>query len=102
MTKRTIIFNYRKAMNQARELEKVASDVKNLSNQKLAASLQELAAGWKGESAALYLDKGNSLREDMLVISKRLMDTADVIRGIAWRIYRAEMDALETAEERRY
>lgn len=99
-SRRTIEFDFRLAKQKANELDEIAENLQNLSNNKLNNTMQNLSAGWKGESASLYLSKGQTLQEEMIKTSKNLRQVAGTIRTVAKRIYEAEMEALRIAEER--
>ncbi|WP_349943930.1 WXG100 family type VII secretion target [Lacrimispora sp. BS-2] len=99
-SRRTIEFDFRLAKQKANELDEIAENLQNLSNNKFNNTMQNLSAGWKGESASLYLNKGQILQEDIIKTSKNLREVASTIRAVAKRIYEAEMEALRIAEER--
>ena len=91
----TIEVNFKNAINQANELENIANDLRNLSDKKFNSTLQQISSSWKGESAALYVNKGNSLEEQLTKTAKEIEKTAQTIKSNAKRIYDAEMKALE-------
>jgi len=99
-SRRTIEFDFRLAKQKANELDEIAENLQNLSNHKFNNTMQNLSAGWKGESASLYLNKGQILQKDIIKTSKNLREVASTIRAVAKRIYEAEMEALRIAEER--
>ena len=99
-SRRTIEFDFRLAKQKANELDEIAENLQNLSNNKFNNTMQNLSASWKGESASLYLSKGQMLQEDIINTSKNLRQVASTIRTVAKRIYEAEMEALRIAEER--
>nr|WP_288827934.1 WXG100 family type VII secretion target [uncultured Clostridium sp.] len=99
-SRKTIEFDFRLAKQKANELDEIAENLQNLSNNKFNNTMQNLSASWKGESASLYLNKGQTLQKDMIKTSKNLRQVASTIRAVARRIYEAEMEALRIAEER--
>jgi len=99
-SRKTIEFDFRLVKQKANELDEIAENLQNLSNNKFNNTMQNLSASWKGESASLYLNKGQTLQKDMIKTSKNLRQVASTIRAVARRIYEAEMEALRIAEER--
>ena len=97
-----IQMDFQQAKARADELEKVASDIKNLANRDMEDVLQQLSKAWQGESASQYMQKGAQMKAKMMDTVKRLTDTANTIRNTAQRIYNAEMKALELAKQREY
>lgn len=101
-TRRTIEFNFRKALGQADRLDTVANNLSRLSGTEFGGTLQNLSGSWKGENASLYLSKGSSLQVKMNKTASELHAVASDIRRIAKRIYDAEMAALAIASSRTY
>lgn len=101
-TREKIEFDFRQAIRQADKIDELANNLNGLSNRKFAGSLQNLAAGWKGENASLYLAKGSSLQKKMNGTAGELHTVAADIRTIAKRLYDAEMAALAIATARTY
>ena len=101
-TRESIIFDFRRALEQASKIEEIANNLSNLSGQKFEGTMQNLSANWKGENANLYLQIGEKLQEKMDVTVRELKDIASDIRTIAKRLYDAEMAALEIALTREY
>lgn len=99
-SRRTIEFDFRLARQKANELDEIAENLQNLSSNRFNNTMQNLSVAWKGESASLYLNKGQTLQEDIITTSKNLRQVASTIRAVARRIYEAEMEALRIAEER--
>lgn len=100
--KESIEFDFRKAKNQAKQLDEVADRLSQLSDRKFANAMQRLAANWKGENASLYLEKGGRLQEQMDGTVRELHSIASDIRRIAKRLYDAEMAAISLAQKRDY
>lgn len=95
----SIRFDFSKAKQEAARLESAADEMKKLANSSLESTLNNLSAGWKGESASLYMKKGVSVKEDLLKTANDLYAVANSIRKTAQRIYNAEMEAKRLAEE---
>lgn len=102
MSRYTIRMNFRKALEQAREVEDISKDLSNLSRGPFEEAMNQLAANWTGENSRKFVAKGGLLREQLEGTSRELKDTAETIRRIAQEIYEAEMEALRIAEERRH
>lgn len=101
-TKASIEFNFRRAMNQADQIDNLANNLSNLSRNRFAGAMQGISANWKGDNASLYLSKGERLQGNMNGSANELHSIASDIRTVARRLYRAEMAALEIAMRREY
>lgn len=101
-TRASIEFDFRKAIEQAKKLEEVADSLSTLSNSKMQSTLQSISTNWKGENAAAYIAKGNTLSEQITDSAGDLLAIANRIRTVAERVYRAELEALAIAEMRLY
>lgn len=101
-TRATIEFDFRTALAQADKIDTIANDLSRLSKTELEGVLQNVSAGWKGDNANIYLNKGVVLQEKMTGTVNTLQGIASDIRTIAKRLYDAEMAALEIALNREY
>ena len=101
-TKASIEFNYRKVMNQAEQIDGIANQLDHLSRDRFDSIIQGVSANWKGDSASLYVSKGESLQGNMNGTVSELRNIASDIRLIARRLYIAEMAALAAAQTREY
>lgn len=97
----TISMNFNKAKRQAEELDKIASDLRNLANRDLSETLSELSSGWTGDSANLFIGKGENLKSHILNTANQLSAAANALRQNATAIYNAERKAELIAIERR-
>ncbi len=88
------------AKRQARELDTVASNLKNLSKDKLGNSLELMAHNWTGDNSVKYIGKGQVLQGNIASTASELEKVAQAIREIAEVIYEAEMEAWERAHDR--
>ena len=102
LSKATIIFNYRKALEQASKLEDAAAKYQNLADGAFENTLNTISADWEGDNASLYRQKGEQLREKMTGTAGSLKAAAATIRVIAKNIYDAEMRNWEIAHRRTY
>ena len=83
-------FDYGRAMEQARSLDEIASQIRNSTARNIENTMNELGAGWKGEAAESYVHKGMELSEKVEKVARDLENAADTIRSIARRIENAE------------
>lgn len=102
MTRSNIEMNFASACSQAKRIEEIADEMNALASQNLVVTMQEISACWKGESAAAYLSKVESVKDDILSTKSLLKTIAQMIRTEAKRVYDAEMAALRIAETRTY
>lgn len=101
-TKASIYFNFKKAMDQADQIDNVANNLSRLSRDRFSSTMQGISANWKGNNASLYLNKGEKLQHNMNGSASELHSIASDIRTVARRLYQAEMAALEIAQKREY
>ena len=102
LTRAAIMFNFRKALQQADELDDIANDLSGMAKSEFEGTMQNISVNWKGENSRKYLAKGNRLQGDMHSTANSLHGIASDIRRVAKRIYNAEMRALAIAEARDY
>jgi uncharacterized protein YukE len=102
MDRQTIEFNYQNTINLVRQLESVAEDIKNVSDQCVKNSLQILSLKWNGENYKKFFSKGDLLCSKMNKKTGSVVVIASTISEIARTIYEAELEALRIAEERAY
>lgn len=102
LTKAAIMVNFKKAMQQADELDEIANSLSRSAKSELEGTLQSVSANWKGENAERYLTKGDNLQGKIYSSAKSLHGIAADIRKVARKIYDAEMRALAVAETRNY
>ena len=101
-TRESIEFDFRKALSQADKIDTIANNLNRLSRTEFGGALQNVSAGWKGDNANIYLNKGSALQGKMDGTVKELYAIASDIRTIAKRLHDAEMAALEIALSREY
>lgn len=94
----TIQLNYQKAIRQANQLEELADDLRNIANRNVDNALDQVAANWKGDSANMFLQKGNKAKNDLLSSARQLSNTAKAIRKAAENVRRAEIEAKRIAD----
>ena len=90
----SIYMDYKKTMNQANELERVARDLKSLANSNFQSSISRLNSNWTGEAASAYIKKANKLKSDMENSANSISKTSSALKTIAITTYKAEMAAL--------
>lgn len=99
VTYSSIQFDFAQAKAEASRLESIAAEMKRLANSNMESSLDSLSTGWQGNSAKLYLKKGNNVKNDILAVANDLNAVANSIRTVARKIYNAEMEAKRLADE---
>lgn len=97
-----IRMNFKNAINQANKLEEAASSIEKITKVELVESTNEIFKYWKGNSSIKYHNKSQKAVERLLIIAKKLKQTAKIIKEIAETTYKAEMRALELAQKRDY
>ncbi len=88
-----INLDYAKAMRQADELDRVASDLDKLADSEFQGCLQNISSNWKGVNAQNYIKKGNKLKGDINKSAQQLRKVASTIRKIAERTRAADLAA---------
>lgn len=102
MTEQTILFNYKKAIQQANDLIGIANRMSKIGGNELNDTMQTVSANWKGRNASTYLGKGAKLQSDITSTAKDLIAVANEIKSIAKRIRDTELKNLRIAEARTY
>lgn len=92
-----IRLEYNKAIRQAEELERVASELRNLANSDLDGCLGRISTNWTGVNATEYVRKGRKLKQKMLDSATNLTKVARTIRTIAKNTRDADLRAREIA-----
>lgn len=100
ITKAEIDIEFKRAIEQAEELEELSCMLCNISNVKFDNALTLLTNSWKGQNAGSYISNTRSLKNRLYGSAEILKDTAEMIRKTAQRIYMAEMAALMVVESR--
>ncbi|MCR5604138.1 MAG: hypothetical protein K6G27_10620 [Lachnospiraceae bacterium] len=99
-TKTEIDIEFKKAMEQADELEELSCTLCNISNIKIERALTLLTRSWKGQNAMDYLKNTKVLKDRLFDSAEILKDTAEMIRRTASVIYTAEMAAVSICNTR--
>lgn len=97
-TIQTIEFDFKQANIHANRLEELANSLSGLSNNQLKTTLQGVSTSWKGENASMYIGKGAKLQYEVDQTSRELLAIATQIRQVAKKIYIAEMEAVDIAQ----
>ena len=98
--KAEIDIEFKKAMEQADELEELSGLLCDIGSTGMDETLSLLSHSWKGPNADDYLQKTVRLKDRVYSSAQILKDTALLIRGTAQRIYMAEMAAISICETR--
>lgn len=88
-----IKMDFVKAKDDADKIDRIASEMKKLSRNKLDNSMSELASVWTGANSRMFLMKEQEFQRAIEKTAENLNDIADDIRKIAKRIYDAERQA---------
>lgn len=97
-----IQMDYQNALRQADRLERVAEKIDRLTDSQWQSCMDHIAAGWKSESAASFVNKGNITGGNIKKQAGNLKKTASVIRQIARNAYEAEREAYELVQMRNF
>ncbi len=97
-----IEMDFQNAKQQADQLEFIARNIQKLTDNQLASCMSGISSSWKGDNAAAFVNKGNKVGNNLRISAGNLKNTAQTIRDIAARTYRAEMRAYEIAMARKY
>lgn len=100
MSQSKIDIDFAVANSQANKLEEISAEMTRLANQQLAGTIETIASGWQGETAAAYIGKAQTVKGNITQTAKAIAAIAETIRSDAKRIYIAEKAALEIAETR--
>lgn len=96
----TILFNYKRAIAQAKELAEVAKEIRNVANDKMETSIQTIDKNWDGDNSKKFIDKSKKLQEKVKNSAKDIDSISQAIKEMAKEIYDAEMRAVAIAKER--
>ena len=97
-----IDLNYTQAIAQADELDRVANNVKSLSEEDVTKLISDLGACWEGTNADAYIAKVDILKKNLLKTAADIAKTAQAMREMATNIYKAEKEAQQIADVRTY
>ena len=97
-----IDLDYRRAMNQAAELDQLASQLDTQANDNFPGIIEQVKGAWQGDNANKYVSKANNLPGKMKGAAEDLRTIASTIRTIAQNTYNAEKTAYELAQNRTY
>ena len=98
----SIRMDFEKAKAAAGRLDDIADSITGIMSGEYDDSIESVRQNWRGDSATLFLTKGNELRDKISKTVSDLKAAADVIRRIAQNTYDSEMRALEIARQREY
>lgn len=95
----SIEIDFKRALNYAVLLEKIASDIDSIRNNELVIVEQSLNYGWGGEHAKEYMKKIKHLPEHIKWTKGELIKISNLITLAAIAIYGAEMVAVKIAKK---
>lgn len=99
-TENQIRANYNSANATADELESIASSLSRLANSDMEEAMSALGAAWQGENAERFLQKGDTVKEQILGTAKKIRTAASELRSDARTTYNMEMKNLQIAKEK--
>lgn len=99
-TENQIRANYNSANATADELESIASSLSRLANSDMEEAMSALGAAWQGENAERFLQKGDTVKEQILGTAKKIRTAASELRSDARATYNTEMKNLQIAKEK--
>ncbi len=85
-----ISFDYNGTINQAKELENVASNLQNSTYKQIEDVIKNIEASWSGESEKMYVSYLNSVLEAMKKQITFLLKTAEYLRTSAQQMKNTE------------
>lgn len=97
----SISLNYNKAQQQAKNLDKVASQLRT-NKGKLESCKRNISIAWKGDNATAYLRKMETVLNNLSKIENNINKIANTVRTNSKRTYDAEVAAINTATKRTY
>lgn len=93
-----IKFNYNQTMNQAKQLEELASDMQNGCMKKMTEIAGNIEAAWTGNAAKAYVKYIRGVQDDLGKKAKYLRDTAEFLKTAAKKMQAAEAAAKQSAQ----
>lgn len=91
---------YNSAKGTATELESIASELTKLANMEYESVLTSLGRAWQGENGERFVQKGRTVKEQLLDTAKDIRNAATELRNDARATYNADMRKLEIAREK--
>lgn len=92
-----IFIDFAQAKREADEIEELAARMRDRAAVDFGESMEAVAGCWKGENAAAYLRKGETMREHLLQTAKDIQAVADSVRNTARVLFEAEEKAKQIA-----
>ena len=93
---------YQNAQNCSRDLETIATIVKNLADNDIADILNTTNAAWDGDSSVICCQKINGLKNSVKGTGISLSNASRATKIISDNVHRAEMRTLEIIYSRKY
>lgn len=95
LSQKRIDNNYRKSMQYAAELEKIAQQIERNTEKRFEESLNNLKSAWKGENAQQYINAGVKLKDNVKTTIKNIREMSKTIKKEAKLVRNAEMARLQ-------
>ena len=97
-----INMDFQKAEAQVSELRSLANQMRDIANEELNRTLNNINANWDGENSEAFLAKGRMLKSRISNTATDIDRIADSIHAIAENTKRAELEAVRIAREKEY
>ena len=94
-TKQEIEIDFKRAIEQAQELEHLAEDLSRVANNEVESALLVLKNNWRGDSGGSIELAGRKTIGEIYGTADDLMQIARNIRSVAEVVYRAEKKAAD-------
>lgn len=91
----SIQMDFSEAKRQANSLDEIAQNLRLIANGTMQESMTHIASNWRGENSKKFIQKQQTVTENIKRRADELERIAEQIRLAAKRIYEAEMDALQ-------
>jgi len=96
-SKESIEIEFAKAINEAQELENIASALTAVANSLITREIITLEKAWKGSNAMALSMKNRTLSADIFETAQNLYSVSKSIKTTAELVYKAEKSALMMA-----
>lgn len=93
-----INFDYNQTINQAKQLDEIASDMQNQAVKAMGSIYENVGAAWSGQAAKAYAAYIKGVQDDLSKKAKYLRDTAEFLRSAAKKLREADLAAKQASQ----
>lgn len=93
----SIQMDFSEAKRQANSLDEIAQNLRLIVDGTMQESMTHISSNWRGENSKKFIQKQQTVTENIKRRADELERIAEQIRLAAKRIYEAEMEALQVA-----